>query len=463
MAKKTKIIIPLLLLFILISCNSDKKTENTYFGGRIINPKSNVVVLHTMEKVIDTFFLDAKNRFMGTIKKANEGLYYFSHGNENQYVYIEPKDSLMLRLNTWDFDESLVFAGKGAERNNILIDCFLENEKEGKLFYNYNKLPPKEFKVKVDSILALKMETFDDYIYNHPDETVGYKKILKTALTFSIYARLERYPLIYARNSGNSSFPNIENSFYNYRTNIAVNSDSLMYYPPYTRYIRDRLYNETYALGHPPMFTEYTSQFTIDLLNTIDKKIEIERTKNAFLRQTVIGHFYNKSSCNINKEAFSTFFELSTSDKDKNLITKLLEDTNSIPLHQKVPNFKITNYNNANENISDIIKNKNTFLLFWSPEYVSRDFLGTRMNYFSNTYPNIQFIQVKIDGNSDERIKKVDIKNQYYLNPNSDAHQYLTSKLPRTVLIDKNGKVVNAYAAISSKKLNSYLKELNEK
>jgi hypothetical protein len=462
MTKKIKVLLNISIFFILISCNSDKKNDYTYFGGKIINPKSNLVVLYTMEKVIDTFFLDSKNRFFGKIKKANEGLYYFNHDDENQYVYIEPKDSLMLRLNTWDFDESLVFAGKGAERNNILIDCFLENENDRKLFYSFNKLNPKEFRVKVDSLLNLKMITYHDYINNHPEETSGYKNTLKTALTFPIYARLEKYPFINARNSKDGNFPKLEESYYNYRKEITIINDSLMYYPPYSRFISNHLYNETYALGHPPVKSEFTSQFTIDLLKTINKKISVERTRNAILRQTVISHFYNKSSCKINKDAFETFFELSTNKKDKDLITRLLKDTNSIPLHQKLPEFEITNYTNANQDVSDIIKNKNTFLLFWSPEYVSKEYLATRMNYLSNNYPNIQFIQVKIDGNSDDRIRKIDIKNQFYLKADSDAHQFLTSKMPRTVLIDKKGKVVNAYAAISSVNLISFLEELNQ-
>ena len=72
-------------------------------------------------------------------------MYYFRHGNENQYIYLEPQDSLMLRLNTWDFDESIVFAGKGAERNNILIDCFLQEERDNKMFYELNQLTPDNF------------------------------------------------------------------------------------------------------------------------------------------------------------------------------------------------------------------------------------------------------------------------------------------------------------------------------
>ena len=57
----------LLLLFVFANCNNTPEEEVTYFGGRIINPKSDHVVLLSMEKVIDTFYLDDKNNFLGKI------------------------------------------------------------------------------------------------------------------------------------------------------------------------------------------------------------------------------------------------------------------------------------------------------------------------------------------------------------------------------------------------------------
>lgn len=461
MIKKITPLLKILFLGIIISCNSVDKIPETYFGGKIINPKSNYVVLYSMEKVIDTFLLNANNKFLGKIKNANEGLYYFIHGNENQHIYIQPEDSLMLRLNTWDFDESLVFAGKGAERNNILIDCFLEDEKERKLFYQYYKLQPDDFKTKIDSLIAIKLNTYSEYIDNHK-ETIGYKEVLKTALTYPIYARAERYPMIYSKYAEDGNFPKIDKLFYDYRDNILVNKDSLMYYPPYSQYVRNYLYNETYSLGHPPMKSEYSSKFTIDLLNIINNKISTEDSKNAFLRQTVISHFYNKSSCDINTDAFNTYFELSTNDKDKKLIKRLVDDSKALPTNKKIPNFLLTNYTNSKHSISEITKGKNTLLFFWNPEFVSESYIESRVNYLSNTYPNIKFIQVKIDGDKKQRIQKLDIKNQFYLDKESEAHLFLTSKMPRSVLIDKKGKVVNGYASIASKNLNAYLKDLNK-
>ena len=462
MRKKIFLLLQILSLTTLINCNTEEKETITYFGGKIINPKTNYIVLYSMDKVIDTFLLNSKNKFLGKLKNANEGLYYFKHGNENQNIYLEVADSLMLRLNTWDFDESLVFAGKGAERNNFLIDCFLEEENEIKLFYKYNKLTPNAFKQKVDSLILKKLNTYTEYIDNHPKETIGFKQMLKTALTFPIYSRIERYPILNAKYTKDGNFPRLSNSFYNYRENISINKDSLMYFSPYSRYVRNYLYNKTYSLGHPPVKNKYSSEFTVDLLNIIDQEISSKESKNAFLRQTIVGHFYNKSSCDINKKAFDEFFKLTTNDKDRSVISKLVRDTKYIKVNDRLPNFSLLNYLDAKLFISDVVKGKSTLLFFWSPEKVSRTYIEGRIDYLSKKYPNIQFLLVKINGNSTDRIQKLDIKKQFYLDENSDAHKFLTSKMPRSILVNKSGKVINGFGSIASKNLNPFLKELSK-
>jgi hypothetical protein len=462
MIKKIITFSQILFLTTLISCDSEKKETLTYFGGKIINPKSNQVVLFTMDRVIDTFYLNNQNKFIGKLSNIDEGLYYFFHGNENQYIYLEPKDSLMLRLNTWDFDESLVFAGVGAERNNILIDCFLEDEKEKKAFFTYNKLKPEKFIHKVDSLASLKFKTFEHYLENHPKETAGFGEILKTALTYPLYARAEKYPIMYAKFSKTGSFPDLDASFFNYRNNISINKDALIYYPPYSQYIRNYLYNETYALGHPPVKKTYSSKFTFDLLSTIDKKIVNKKSKNAFLKQTVVSHFYNKSSCELNKKPFDKFFELSTSPKDKKHVQQIINDSKAVAKNQNIKDFSVIDYANSTRSISEIIKGKNAMLFFWNQEYYPKNYIASKIKQFSITYPNILYIQIEIDGNFRNTIKKIDVKNQFFIDKNSEAQTFLTSKMPRCILINKTGKVTNGYASFSSYNINQYLKVLNE-
>ena len=59
------------------------------------------------------------------------------------------------------------------------------------------------------------------------------------------------------------------------------------------------------------------------------------------------------------------------------------------------------------QSIKDIIKGKSAMLLFWNPEYYSESYIASRVNYLSTSYPNIKFIQIKIDGNDSDRIKEL--------------------------------------------------------
>ena len=77
---------------IISGCVTSTPCESTYFGGKIINPKTDHVILYKNEIPLDTFFLDENNSFLGEIPTLQEGLYNFKHGNEEQYIYLNPKD-----------------------------------------------------------------------------------------------------------------------------------------------------------------------------------------------------------------------------------------------------------------------------------------------------------------------------------------------------------------------------------
>ena len=115
------------LIFLFFGCKSTDNNKNmTFFGGKIKNPKAPYVYLYAGKKVIDSTKLDSNHRFSFLLDSIETGLYTFKHGKEYQYLYLEPKDSLLIYLNTWDFDESLIFSGRGSAKNNYLINLFLD-------------------------------------------------------------------------------------------------------------------------------------------------------------------------------------------------------------------------------------------------------------------------------------------------------------------------------------------------
>jgi hypothetical protein len=459
MIERLSKLIALFTITAFIGCDSNTDNNTTYFGGKIINPKSDHVVLFNSQVPLDTFYLDQNDTFLGEIPSLNQGLYYFRHGNQHQYIYLEPKDSLLIRLNYWDFDESLVFSGKGAERNNMLIDCFLEAEKYDKTFYRYYHLPPADFKNKVDSIEALRLDRYDQFTSKNPKESDEYKSILKIALTFPLYSKLENYPMAHNAKKSHVNHDEVNRDFYSHRDKITLDKDSIMYFYAYRNFIISNMYNKVSTAGHEV----YSDAFTVGLLKTIASELSNDNTRNAILRQTMIGHFYRKSSCDVNNDAFDTYLSLSTNDKDKKLVTNLLSDTKKMHKGAKIEDFHITDYNKTDRSIASVIKGKSTVLYFWNPDFVSKDYLGSRIQLLSNKYPNIKFVGVKIDGDHTDRIRKLDIKTQYYINSKSDANLFLSSKMPRTILVNKKGIVSNGYASLSSPNIYKQIEVLDKK
>ena len=444
---------------VLLGCNHAPVCNSTYFGGKIINPKSNCIILFENEIPLDTFYLDKNNTFLGEIPSLHEGLFNFKHGNEQQYIYLEPKDSLLIRLNTWNFDETLVFSGKGAERNNLLIDSFLESEKERRIFYQYYDLPPTEFSAKVSQVEKVKLDRYNDYINNHPEESDKFNDILKTALTFPLYSKVENYPLAHSAKINHDEHSVINEDFYKHREFISLDNDSLMFFYAYRDYVLSNLYNKVNSLG----YDLNSDEFTVNLLKAISAELNDENSRNSMLRKIFIRHFYWKSSRKINENIVNTYFDLTTNLEDKKLILNLTTDVKKIVEGELLNDFKIIDYNKSHKSIRRLIKNKKSVLYFWNPEYIGKDFIASRIQYLSEKYPDLKFIGVKIYDDNKERIFKLDIKSQYYLESNSKANSFLTSQLPRTILINKKGVVVNSYASLSSRNIFNQIEELARK
>ncbi len=445
----SKYLVPFLFL-VLASCSSTKEDKYTYFGGKIINPKSKYVVLYKNESIIDSIKINKNNTFMSKLENIKAGLYYFKHGVEHQYVYLEPKDSLLLRLNTWDFDESLVFTGNNADRNNVLIETFIQNEIDNKKFYGFYGLSAPDFKLKIDSVKNQKLSFLEDYKINNKETSEKFLNILKLALTYPLKTRVENFNI----DNYTKVIPEVlDSTFLSHRKNTCINKDSLMFYTPYRNYVYANLHSTVYEKN----IKRESIDFTPLLLNNINKKITDTTQKNRLLRHITIRHFYNNSSANVNQKAFNTFFELSTNEKDKKRLASLLKDISYLKDEQKSPSFTVLKPDNSIEPIDQVIGNKKTVLYFTGKRH-SNDWLISRLKYLVNKNPEVNFLI--INTNNKGYINNIDIDIQCSLNEKSEAHKFLTSKYPRVILINEKGVIKNSYGALSSDKIEKQIASL---
>jgi len=460
MFKTLKYFLILTILILIGSCTTTEKESMTFFGGKIINPRSGFVLLYNQDKLVDSLFLDKDDKFAGKYKDFKEDFYLFKHGDEFQHVYIQPQDSILIRLNTWYFDETLVFSGQGADKNNILIDWFLESEKENKNINinKYFKLPPALFKSKMDSLLALRQDKIEKFKSRNENLPEGYLNVLNIIVNYPIYKRFEAYPRRNRHYNNKADYPKVNASFYDFRNKIDLNIDSLKYIGQYSSYIAYRLYNIVNVKG----LSSNSDGYTESLLSTIDNSITNEKLKNIFLYEMLVKDFLARSSCGLDKKSFHNYFKLSSNIKDKKQVQRIINDIKNLHGGEALMDFQITDYLKTKRSITKITKNKNSVICFWTPKYTSNLRLKKRISNLTSTFPDVNFILVKISDIHSDYVHGIDIKNQYYLEPSSKANLFLTSKLPRVLLVNKKGTIVNGYANIHSHLFNKQVKKLQK-
>ena len=233
-----KKIIYFFLITSILACNNQNVT---FLNGKIIKPTNNQIQLLKDEIVIKNIKINSDGIFSSSLDNLSNGLYNFVHLPEFQYLIIEKGDSLVLRLNSLDFDESLVFSGKGSSKNNYLIDVFLEHEEEEDYVKSNYKSSKRVFKQIIDSLKNIKTKHYSNYKSSIKTNYIS-DLIINHAILIPLYSHIENYIILNKKNhSTNVSF------FNNYRNKIDLNIYELSHFKPYLDYITLKSINESFS------------------------------------------------------------------------------------------------------------------------------------------------------------------------------------------------------------------------
>ncbi|WP_373058926.1 TlpA family protein disulfide reductase [Zunongwangia sp. H14] len=234
-------LIPIISVILLgTACNrSSNSSGSTYIGGEIVNPNVDYVVLSRNNRDLDTLPLDEDNQFGKHLQGLEAGIYTLKHPPENQILYLEPGDSLLIWLNTLQFDRSLNFSGRGGEKSNFLLDMFLNNQKDNDLILSNFKVKPEKFAQITDSIRQARQQKFEklEQKQKFSDE---FKQIAHTVINYEFYDLRERYSFLINKYY-HSLIAEIPEDFHDYRDSINFNNKELQRYYVYTNLIDDYL------------------------------------------------------------------------------------------------------------------------------------------------------------------------------------------------------------------------------
>ncbi|MDO1500926.1 hypothetical protein Q2T40_12365 [Winogradskyella maritima] len=458
----------------VIGC-SEKDTNHAYLGGEITNPKSDVVILVNPDgKTMDTVALDANNRFIYKIEEATAGIYSFRHGGEYQVVIIEPKDSLMLRLNTTDFDESLVYTGEGARKNNYFLRTFLENEKESRKLVKYSNKEPEEFLAFINERHAREIKAFNDYIAKK-DISEFSKGIIQANINYHNYADKEIYPFAYFGNNKLVHVMDLPEDFYDYRTSIDYNSKHLSELYDYNRfmfshvdnlalnqYYKDKAYHST--------FDRHELSYNMAKIDLIDSLIEDSEIKNNLLKyktREFINHSIDDSEI---AQVLGYYLERSTSEDDKIMMQNHVNSIKKLRPGRDLPDLMVYNINREEFKISELV-NQPTLIYFWS----SNNIMHYRTSHYRvkelrENYPEMDFMSININDNSEQywaetlQKYKFSLEDEYRFKNLKEALRTLAvNYVYKVIIVDKDGDIVHPNVNIYSDDFEILLQDMKLK
>jgi len=449
-------LILVLIMAFLVSCNENKGKEYIYFSdGNIENQNSDSLF-------ITEFYGDSALKVFNVIegKVIRDSVllpmayYRIGDGTESTVCFLKPSFDINISLNTKDFDESLKYSGKGAVENNYLAEKFLLEENFGELNYYgyYGKLDEAKFVKLTDSLYNLRLNLFNKYKNDFDKDFlfIEYENIQTDyLLKFTDFEGIHRFV------TGDKDFK-VSDTFFNPYDSIDVNNERLLILPNYINFVNSYVRKLTSDL-----LKDNDTTISIDVYNNTFIDIVDTLIKNKNIRQEV-AYYFGKYDFNSLKEPEHSYQKLKSIITNKEYL-KLIEETyNKIKRIQKgniSPTFEFFDVDSNLVKLEDL-KGKIVYIDIWSlwclPCRKEIPYLEELEAKYKDN--DIAFVSICKDDTRTRWRKSIIASElngiQLFAPDNNIAffEDYMVDGVPRYILIDKNGYIIDSDAPRPSSK-----------
>ena len=462
-----KIFLWILIFFLFAGCKPKKnKSLEAYFTGEIINPSSDNVLLYRDDKIIDTLKLSINKRFFKKFDSINYGLFKMEHLPENQMLIIESGDSILSRANMSDFNGSLFFSGKGAAKNNFLMETYLKLQNEISFLSSKYSLTGDAFNKIIDSLYMEKYVNWKNLIDKNNFSKFS-KKITKASFIYPYANRRARYALIRGKSK------NIKNDslYFIYRNKLNYNDEELSFFEPYVSYLMSYLSLEALEKGQTFYKAKNSTDFNIKRIQIIDKNIQNIKLKNILARAVAYEEIMNSNNQTSHNKFLKSYSSINPNDEYFNEIISLNNSLMQMGTGRPLPIVMLENNKGQLITSNKAFMGQKTVLYFWSQ---------TQMNHFKRNeeraklykkkFPNYRFIGISIQPYNQlvrnyQEIMNINIKNQLALvNYQSTTNDWVINLLNKGIILDKNCIILEGFGNFGyEKSFENLLRKHNSK
>ena len=453
-------------LLILSSCNKEFKANDyrAYFGGEVKNPTNRFIYFSKNGVVIDTIPLQKDNTFFVQFDSLAPGMYTFKHDPEYQYVYFDKNDSIMVHINSKDFDESIIFCGRGDTKNNYLMESYLKNESDKEKMFDVYDYDISKFTFNTDSTYKSNKKSYNIH-KNDIKWSKDFDEYAKAALDFNYYSKKELYPVIHKLRTAEDVFDKLPNHYYDYRKNIDFNNVELSTYSPFVIYL-SHLLNNVGMVKYHNHFSDIDLALTtnINKLNIADTLIKNEKVKNSILNNIAFTYLLEDQNMVNNQKFLESYRKFSTDNSKKNEILRIGNAIQLLIAGNQLPEVNLVDKDGLTVFSNSIIKKK-AVLFFYTKEALTHLAAAHKKALaFKSKYPDYQFIAINLDKDQKEWLEllsnyKFEGIQEYRCSNFEDIkNKWAITKIHRALILDGNGKIKNAFSNLFDVKFEYELK-----
>ncbi|GAA3762925.1 TlpA disulfide reductase family protein [Flavobacterium ginsengiterrae] len=191
-----KLFVTGLLIFSALNVIGQAKNQ-IKFTAKIENRNSDTLVIKGRNNFKQVIPID-KNGVFAASFEAPKGFYMFSDGVESSNIYLKPDSEINLTMNAKEFDETIVYKGKGVNESNFLAQQALKDEKfqneafakesaefatllETKKKTDLESLEKGDYDPEFKTGLKMSFESFNQYAAQEYERTSKARKMIGKA------------------------------------------------------------------------------------------------------------------------------------------------------------------------------------------------------------------------------------------------------------------------------------------
>ena len=434
----------------IISCKEEPKIDYAVLTGKIANINVDKLSFNSAEEGLKESIKVSKDGVFTDTIVVSKGFYMLSDGENNITLYLDAGNNVTINFDANDFENTFEISGVGSEISSYLFE---KNKKSKELIgegIDIYLLEEADYKAKVNEIKTASEDLLEAAQWISDD----FKNKEKRNIHYSYLGFLNKYQLYHSHYAKKKDFK-VSEDFLKELDNIDYNNEEdFLFSSNYENLVNGYYQKEALKVGREDSISN-----DIAFLKTA-AKIPNETIKNKLV---YLNSKYNITYTNQLEEFYNLFMAASTNEDHKKEITESYNKLKTVSKGMPSPKFvDYENYNGGTTSLDDL-KGKFVYVDVWAtwcgPCKAEIPYLKEVEAKYHNK--NIEFVSISVDVDKDYEkwrtmVKEEDLKGiQLFSDKNwkSDfVTGYLIKGIPRFILIDPNGNIVNSNAPRPSSK-----------